>query len=440
VSPRIPIRLLAVQSDERLARLAREGQERAFEALVHRYRRPLLRYCRRLGLSDSRAEDALQVALLNAWQALARGTEVREPGPWLYRIAHNAAISAMRSAGERDADLARAGALAGLPVAEDGLERRIALSDALTSVAALPDMQRQALVLAAIEGKTHDEVAGALGIEQQAVRGLLYRARSTLRSAAAVLPQPLIGWAYGNAGTASERASEAVSAGGTLAATGVLIKGATLAITAGALIGAAAIVPHGHHSTRARDARAHLAVPGQVGLNEPPGAAASAAVTGAQSRPQTLGAIAPHGVRPHNRPAAPRNEGLGAPPGAGRLARDGPGRRVDQGQEPADRQSEGLARAGTGELRDGGERVAGEHTDSGGSGGGMQSAGPSLDGGSSSPGGGPAGADGAGQPASGTDGTDGPKPEAEAPPQSEPQTASVQPEAPAGAQRSGSRD
>src|SRR4051794_23653518 len=43
MSPRIPIRLLAAQSDQRLAALVRDGHERAFEALVQRYRRPLLR-------------------------------------------------------------------------------------------------------------------------------------------------------------------------------------------------------------------------------------------------------------------------------------------------------------------------------------------------------------------------------------------------------------
>src|SRR6478752_2606052 len=116
MSPRIPIRLLAAQSDQRLAALVREGHERAFEALVQRYRRPLLRYCRQLGLSDTRAEDALQQALLQAWLALARGSQVRELKPWLYRIAHNAALNAVRGASERPhrelTDALRAGTVA----------------------------------------------------------------------------------------------------------------------------------------------------------------------------------------------------------------------------------------------------------------------------------------------------------------------------------------
>ena len=50
--------LLRTQSDARLVALAREGHERAFEAIVERYRRQLLRTCRRV-LAEARAEDAL---------------------------------------------------------------------------------------------------------------------------------------------------------------------------------------------------------------------------------------------------------------------------------------------------------------------------------------------------------------------------------------------
>jgi RNA polymerase sigma factor (sigma-70 family) len=252
VSPRIPIRLLAVQSDERLARLVRDGHERAFEALVHRYRRPLLRYCRRLGLADARAEDALQQALLNAWLALSAGAEVRKLRPWLYRVAHNAAVNAKRGAGERSVVLEEPVA-ASTSVGEAVLERRIAVCDALADVAALPAMQRRAILLTALEGKTHDEVAGLLGVKQGAVRALLYRARATLRNAAAFAPQPLLGLASagsGSAGQASERLTE-VSTGGALGLTGALLKGVAVAVTAGVIVGGASVVRVPSHRAHA---------------------------------------------------------------------------------------------------------------------------------------------------------------------------------------------
>ena len=93
ISPSVT--LLRTQSDERLVALAREGHERAFDAIVERYRRPLLRHSRRL-LPESRAEDALQQALVAAWTALQRGDDVRELRPWLYRIVQNTALNALR--------------------------------------------------------------------------------------------------------------------------------------------------------------------------------------------------------------------------------------------------------------------------------------------------------------------------------------------------------
>ena len=78
MSPLVSVRFLQTQTDARLVALARAGHERAFEALVQRYRKPLLAYCRRLLLPEARAEDALQQALLQAWLAIQKETEVRK--------------------------------------------------------------------------------------------------------------------------------------------------------------------------------------------------------------------------------------------------------------------------------------------------------------------------------------------------------------------------
>src|SRR3954453_23001578 len=93
--PSPSIVLLRTQTDARWVALAREGHERAFEAIVECYRRPLLRACRRV-LPEARAEDALQHALLAAWAALQRGDDVRDLRAWLFRIAHNTALNQLR--------------------------------------------------------------------------------------------------------------------------------------------------------------------------------------------------------------------------------------------------------------------------------------------------------------------------------------------------------
>ncbi len=243
MSPWLVLGRLAKQSDERLMELVRAGNERAFEVLVQRYRPELLRYSARLGLTEARADDVLQHALLQAWLALQGATEVRELRPWLYRVVHNAAINAIRASardGGSPAEVLELGSTAGV---ESELERRAAVREALSEVAALPQMQREAILLTAVEGRSHDEVASALGVTNGAVRGLLYRARSTLRSAAAaVAPQPLIGWAHSWLGRASSTIERLPLQGDGPV---VLLKGAAMAATAALVVGATVGPLHG---------------------------------------------------------------------------------------------------------------------------------------------------------------------------------------------------
>jgi RNA polymerase sigma factor (sigma-70 family) len=238
MSPAVSVRLLLTQSDARLVAFARAGHERAFEAIVQRYRRPLHNYCRRLLLSDERAEDALQQALLQAWLALRAGTEVGEVKPWLYRIVHNAAVNALRVSGYDYCKLNES--LSGADAPQEDLDRRIAVREALAGLAALPEMQREALLRTAVEGRTHEQVARDLGLSENALRGLVYRARSTLRAAlGALTPSPFVSWALGaTRGTPMvERLAELGAGGGSAGLAGVLMKGGAVAVTASMLAG-----------------------------------------------------------------------------------------------------------------------------------------------------------------------------------------------------------
>ena len=121
--------LLRTQSDERLVVLARNGHERAFEAIVERYRGALLRAARRY-LPDARAEDALQHAYLQAWSALQRGDEVRDLRAWLYRIVHNTALNQLRVGGYDYAELEES--LRGGEAPQEEMERRAVVRQTLT--------------------------------------------------------------------------------------------------------------------------------------------------------------------------------------------------------------------------------------------------------------------------------------------------------------------
>src|SRR3954462_7069000 len=194
MSPLLSHAILRAQTDERLIELARERHERAFEALVERYRKPLHRHVRKL-LPEARAEDAVQQAFINAWTALQRGAEGREPRPGLYRIAQNAALNALRVQGYEYDELQESLRSHAAGPEEDH-ERRWVMRRTLAGMAALPEAQREALLRTAVEGRSQEEVAAELGLSEGAGRGLVYRARATLRAAAtAITPTPLVGWA-----------------------------------------------------------------------------------------------------------------------------------------------------------------------------------------------------------------------------------------------------
>jgi RNA polymerase sigma factor (sigma-70 family) len=274
MSPSVSVRLLLTQSDARLLAFARTGHERAFEALVQRYRRQLLGNCRRLLLSEERAEDALQQALLQAWLALRAGTEVADAKPWLYRIVHNAALNALRVSGYDYCKLSESLSGAGAP--QEDLDRRIAVREALAGLAALPEMQREALLRTAVEGRTHQQVARDLGLSEDALRGLVYRARAALRTAVgAITPPPLVSWALGSGGRGApvvERLAELGAGGGSAGVAGLLLKGGAAAVTASVLAGGiAAVHPHPRPAHRPSRAAHRLAHPDDA----PPAVAAS---------------------------------------------------------------------------------------------------------------------------------------------------------------------
>src|ERR1700748_655554 len=230
--------LLRTQSDERLVQLARTGHERAFEAIVERYRGPLLRGARRY-LPEARAEDALQQAFISAWSAIRRGDEVRDLRAWLYRIVHNTALNQLRVAGYDYAELDEA--LRGTSAPQEEMERRSVVRQTLTGLAALPERQREALLRIAVEGRSQDEVARELGISEGAVRQLVHRARMTLRAAAtAVIPLPLATWAAGGGLGGSVPAAERL--GGAGASALVVKAGAGAVVAAGTVVAGPSLI------------------------------------------------------------------------------------------------------------------------------------------------------------------------------------------------------
>jgi RNA polymerase sigma-70 factor (ECF subfamily) len=196
---------------------ARDGDERAFRELTDPYRRELQVHCYRMLGSLTDAEDLLQETLLAAWRGLADFQERASLRTWLYRIATNRCLNALRSAGRRvptepvppfqPPEPSQRGEITWLQPYPDtlleaiadsapGPEARYQATEAveLAFVAGLqrmPPRQAAALVLRDVLGFATDEVAGMLGASRPAVKGALQRARGALdRARAGRAPRP----------------------------------------------------------------------------------------------------------------------------------------------------------------------------------------------------------------------------------------------------------
>jgi RNA polymerase sigma factor (sigma-70 family) len=299
--------LLRTQTDARLLTLAAAGHDRAFEAIVERYRKPLLRYLRRL-LSEPLAEDVVQATFLNAWRALQAGTEVRELRPWLYRIGHNQAINALKRAGAALEPLPEGATMALVGVGpQEEFERREETRHALEGVAALPDRQRAALLAVAVEGRAHSDVAAELGLSDGAVRQLVHRARSSLRAVAtAITPLPLAtALASGHEVTAATVTELAAGAGGAGVA-GFALKAGAVAATAGVV--AAAGLPRHDPPRKATPPPAKVAAAPVAPKASPRGAAAPVVVAIPSSAPKRQSATrSGHTPAHRHRDSAGRN-------------------------------------------------------------------------------------------------------------------------------------
>jgi RNA polymerase sigma factor (sigma-70 family) len=164
--------------DERLARLVGSGSSSAFSLLYERYHQQLYRYCRSILRNETDAQDALQSALAGALAALQRGQRNAPLRPWLFRIAHNEAISVLRRR-PAQAEPGRSEEPA-VGSAEEQAQARARLAQFVADLQDLPERQRAALVMHELSGLSHAEIAVALQTTPRASKQAIFEARQAL--------------------------------------------------------------------------------------------------------------------------------------------------------------------------------------------------------------------------------------------------------------------
>jgi RNA polymerase sigma-70 factor (TIGR02960 family) len=194
---------------------ARAGDGEAFRALAEPHRRELQVHCYRMLGSFQDAEDALQDTLLSAWRGIVGFDERASIRTWLYRIATNRCLSALRSASRRPAkewdipgveppEPTRLGEVVWLEPYPDALlegavslplgpEARYEQAESIslafvTALQILPPRQLAVLILRDVLGFHANETADMLDTTVESVKSALKRARAGLerqRAAAA---------------------------------------------------------------------------------------------------------------------------------------------------------------------------------------------------------------------------------------------------------------
>ena len=174
----VPPFRLARFGDERLARLVADGNERAFATLYERYHQPLYRYCRSIVRDDTDAQDALQSTFAGALVALRRAQRSAPVRPWLFRIAHNEAISLLRRRGGSE-ELSEASGRS-VASAEDQAGERERFVLLVADLRELPERLRGALLMRELSGLSHEEIAIALDTSVGAAKQAIFDARKGL--------------------------------------------------------------------------------------------------------------------------------------------------------------------------------------------------------------------------------------------------------------------
>ena len=176
----------AADQDAELVRLAQTGDERAFEALVVKYQRRIARHVARYVTRAADVEDVVQDTFIRAYRGLPSFRGDSAFYSWLYRIATNVALNAVKRTpallllGD-DAPEERPDAFQPGVSDNENPERRLMASQIADAVERAvsrlrPDLA-EPLMLYEVEGKTYAEIAGMLGIPIGTVRTRIFRAR-----------------------------------------------------------------------------------------------------------------------------------------------------------------------------------------------------------------------------------------------------------------------
>jgi RNA polymerase sigma-70 factor (ECF subfamily) len=177
--------------DQQLVERAQRGEKHAFELLVAKYQRKLVRLISRIVRDQAEVEDVAQEAFIKAYRALPQFRGDSAFYTWLYRIGVNTAKNFLVSQGrraptstEKDAEEAEtfddADQLRDINTPESMLMSRQVAATVNAAMDRLPDELRTAITLREVEGMSYDDIAELMSCPIGTVRSRIFRAREAI--------------------------------------------------------------------------------------------------------------------------------------------------------------------------------------------------------------------------------------------------------------------
>ncbi|HEX7644639.1 MAG TPA: RNA polymerase sigma factor RpoE [Burkholderiaceae bacterium] len=177
--------------DQLLVERVQRGDKKAFELLVIKYQRKLMRLVSRLVRDQAEAEDVVQEAFIKAYRALPQFRGESAFYTWLYRIGINTAKNYLVTQGRRAPTSTETNAeeaetfddaeqLRDINTPESMLATKQIASTVNVAMESLPEELRVAISLREIEGLSYDEIAEAMGCPIGTVRSRIFRAREAI--------------------------------------------------------------------------------------------------------------------------------------------------------------------------------------------------------------------------------------------------------------------
>ena len=181
----------ARESDQLLVERVQAGDRRAFDLLVAKYQRRLMRVVLRLVHDHAEAEDVVQETFIKAFRSLRHFRGQSAFYSWLYRIGINTAKSYLIRQGRRapsstgvgteDAEVFdNADDLRDLNTPELALESKQIAYSVNSAVEALPLQLKTVMILREIEGMSYEEIAEVMACPIGTVRSRIFRAREII--------------------------------------------------------------------------------------------------------------------------------------------------------------------------------------------------------------------------------------------------------------------